>query len=683
MRLKKRTARGFIWQIDDVAIGFSTFFAIFGGLTVFLLVLGQLTSGLAVLCFIVSTLGASYFAYWSQRKRTRELVIKKSLKIDIVVVVGLIVWGGISAFYSAQNIFIYRDPGIYSVTAAILIDEHKLDIQKASVFGNVSELQSVSAGFGNDLSDTGKLFAQGQHLFPVLLGLFGRAVGESGMFLFNAICGSLALFVIYAFARRIVRPGWAVLATLMVSLSWPMLYFSRDNYTEPLSLLFTFSTLLAIHRAQLSRKLSDWLLPGILAGAATLVRPDGYLLIVAIALYSSFYLFTAPSDLHKSRLAQTTLMVGSSGLVALIGWLDITLNSSGYYADAGVQIKQQLFVLVSVIVATAVFTPLAWKIKLSENNKVAIKRILLPAVTLITVGLTILLSTRPFWYVARKESPSQAVVSMQVSVGQSVDPYRTYAEQTVTWLGYYMGPLLLLFAATGMVIVVRRVVVSKDGLLYLPLLLVVSMYSALLLNIPGIAPDQPWAMRRFLPVVIPGLAIFCAIALESVYKKLLSSKGFFVRYGLLSVVLISLLLPILYISQPFLRLRSYGGQLEQIKTICSHIPKDGGLIWVGSSYQSGIQTVRAYCDVPSVGLSQLSSISLRKIAETETLSGEILVVGTEDFSNDILKSNQISQLKYLTANSTFMRPPREVITNTRNVYGAILQEDGTLRSLDR
>lgn len=682
MRMKKTSATSFSWRVDDVAIGISSFFALFGCLTVFLLVLGRLTSVWAMLCFMVSVLGASYFTYWSQRDRPRKLTLKKSHKIDLLVVAGLIVWAGLGAYYSAQNIFINRDPGIYSVTGAILIDDPDLDIEKDVVFGDLAEIQSTSAGFGNDLFDSGKVFVQGQHLYPVLLGLFGRVVGESGMFIFNALCGSLALLVLYAFARRIVQPGWAMLGTLVVSICAPMLYFSRDTYTEPLSLLFTFATLLAIHRAQLSQKMNDWFLSGIIAGAATLVRPDGYLLLVAIAIYSSFYLLTAPEGLRRSRLVQAASMMTLSMMVTFIGWLDITINSSGYYADAGIQIKQQLLVLGVVILATAILIPFAWKTKFSTKNKEAFKRYLLPVVTVLSVGLIILLSTRPLWYVARKGSPSQAIVAMQMSVGQELDPYRTYAEQTVTWLVFYLGPLVLLFASIGLVIVVRRVIASKDGLLYLPLLLVVSMYSFLLLNVPGIAPDQPWAMRRFLPVVIPGLVILCVIALESMYRTILIKKSFTIRCGILSVLIIAFLGPIVFISLPFLRVKSYRGQLEQIRAICSRVPKDGGVVWAGDSYQSGIQTVRAYCDVPSVGLPQFSLNSLQKIAESESLAGEILVVSTEDFGNNVLQTGQINRLEYPTVNNTFMRPPRGIINNTRTIYGGILQEDGTLHPVN-
>src|SRR5207245_11034655 len=54
--------------------------------------------------------------------------------------------------------------------------------------------------------------------------------------------------------------------------------------------------------------------------------------------------------------------------------------------------------------------------------------------------------------------------------------------------------------------------------------LVVVPVTVLYLARPSISPDQPWAMRRYLPVVIPGLAIAVAVA-DRKSTRLNSSHG--------------------------------------------------------------------------------------------------------------------------------------------------------------
>ena len=131
------------------------------------------------------------------------------------------------------------------------------------------------------------------------------------------------------------------------------------------------------------------------------------------------------------------------------------------------------------------------------------------AAGVVVVGLY--LAGRPLWQVVR-QSPddpgARYVAGMQARQGLPVDGGRTYAEQTVAWLSWYVGPVALVVALVVLAVLVRRAVLSAQSRrvdAWLPALLVASGSTLLTLLRPGITPDHPWADRRLLialPLVV-------------------------------------------------------------------------------------------------------------------------------------------------------------------------------------
>ena len=96
----------------------------------------------------------------------------------------------------------------------------------------------------------------------------------------------------------------------------------------------------------------------------------------------------------------------------------------------------------------------------------------------VVVGLY--LAGRPLWQVVRQDPNdpgSRYVAGMQARQGLPVDGGRTYAEQTVAWLSWYVGPVALVVALAVLAVLVRRAVLSAESRrvdAWLPALLVAS-----------------------------------------------------------------------------------------------------------------------------------------------------------------------------------------------------------------
>ncbi|HEX6931332.1 MAG TPA: hypothetical protein VF162_04245 [Streptosporangiaceae bacterium] len=140
------------------------------------------------------------------------------------------------------------------------------------------------------------------------------------------------------------------------------------------------------------------------------------------------------------------------------------------------------------------------------------------------------LAVRPYLQTVRGvlgPDVARYVASLQRIAGLRVDPTRLYSEDTLYWVIWYAGIATVLLGGFGAAILVRRCV--RDLLSWrdasgaalnwaLPLVIVLGGSAAVLWQ-PFTAPDQPWASRRLVPVVIPGLILLATWAAAWLTRK--------------------------------------------------------------------------------------------------------------------------------------------------------------------
>ena len=112
------------------------------------------------------------------------------------------------------------------------------------------------------------------------------------------------------------------------------------------------------------------------------------------------------------------------------------------------------------------------------------------------------------------------IAALQRMAGLRVDPARLYSEDTLYWVIWYAGIATVLLGAFGAAILIRRCLrtllnwedSSGSGLNWaLPLAVILGGAGAVLWQ-PFTVPDQPWASRRLVPVVLPGLILLATWA---------------------------------------------------------------------------------------------------------------------------------------------------------------------------
>ena len=263
----------------------------------------------------------------SPEPATRDLARYTAIALLLVVV-----WSVVNAFFSAQDLYAHRDPATYDLAGRWLVDHSSLRIPThPELFGSPSGYTDESAGF-NDAAP-GQLVAQGNHLLPVLHRGGGSRARDGGLLKANVVFGGLALFAFFGVARRVVGGRLALLAMSALAVSLPMIYVSRDTFSEPLALLFLMAGLILLHRAIEYGRLRDYGLAGFVAGSSAMVRTDSDASLLALIIAAVVLLAVAPAGSRSATARRVATMLAAGLVPTVVGWVDVSRLSPAYYVD--------------------------------------------------------------------------------------------------------------------------------------------------------------------------------------------------------------------------------------------------------------------------------------------------------------------------------------------------------------
>jgi Dolichyl-phosphate-mannose-protein mannosyltransferase len=139
-------------------------------------------------------------------------------------------------------------------------------------------------------------------LYPVVAGIplsvGSLSTGYASLKLLQALVASLAAVPVFAYGRRIMRPGYALLAAALTVAS-PLLLYSGFVMTEVLYYPLATVSLLAVARAVATSAVRDQLLALLAIAAAVLTRVQG---VVFVAVFAAAVLLDAAMARDRSRL---------------------------------------------------------------------------------------------------------------------------------------------------------------------------------------------------------------------------------------------------------------------------------------------------------------------------------------------------------------------------------------------
>lgn len=677
---KRVISRKLLAFFDLLPVALPAAVAAFGSVAVCLLLLGQFHTAL------VWALGlAAVAVVWIPIAKYHGTIKRPGSKVErnvanCLVIIGVLGWVGFNVFYTAQHVFTNRDPGTYAVAGAWLTKKDNLKLTAEEPFGKVEGVHSFSGGFSPVPGEQNRLAAQGAHMLPAFIGTAGRIIGEERMLRINILFGAVALLSVFGFARLLVKPRWALVSTGALALAAPMLYFSRDTYTEPLALAFVFGSLSLLWIAQAGKKPVLWLLAGLVAGAGTLARIDAYITIAGLCVFLAvFLMYSRPQD-RKREAGCALLLLAGMATTSLIGYLDVYLLSPSYYLSEWKNIKPELLFIIAILVTGSVGILIAWKTRILHYADTLTKPWRVPAALGTMLFVALILASRPLWQEGYWIPPGATM------------PLRNYSEQTVNWLVWYLGPVMTLLGATGFALATKRTLEGK-GKLLLPALIIVGGTALLYIVKPSIFPDQIWASRRFLPVIFPGVAVFGALALQSLYART-RIKYWKIPGQTIATILATLAFagPLL-VSYPFFIFLRETTWYAPLKTVCQTLPQNAAVLWIGSARTQLIEPTKAFCARPSEGYGKIFSSGdapstevLAQAAQNARAAGYKPVIGVFGREKVLLdrSGSQLAAVTYFSygqTEQTNTRPPSTARIISESILMGEIRPDGTIKPL--
>ena len=233
------------------------------------------------------------------------------------------------------------------------------------------------------------------------------------------------------------------------------------------------------------------------------------------------------------------------------------------------------------------------------------------------------LASRPLWQVVRQDPTdpgARYVAGMQARQGLPVDGGRTYAEQTVAWLSWYVGPVALVVALVVLAVLVRRAVLSAQSRLvddWLPALLVAAGSTLLTLMRPGITPDHPWADRRLL-IALPLVVALVVTGLTWVVRRTVAADRAWLGVLVTGVAAALVVVPALVATWPHRAGGVERGSLAAVDSVCASLDPSRDVVLAVDSRAANEwpQVVRGMCGVPALSTTSGLRADPERLAST-------------------------------------------------------------------
>ena len=564
----------------------------------------------------------------------------------VVVLVGcLSAW---HASEASEHLLTDRDPGVYNTTARWLAREGTLLVDPAvGPFADHASLSFEEQGW--NLDEDGRLEPQFLHLLPVVLAA-ARWLGGDGLLLAApAFVAGAALLAHAAFARRLLRPWWALLATAGLATSLPWVHLSRDAFSEPLAALLLFGGLTLLWDATSTAGRARAACAGLLLGAVSMARVEGFVILLPLVATGFVHLVRGRRRPGEGGAAWRVVAAAGAGVAGTAGLAvaDLLVYGTWYLGDLSGLLVLVGAGLVAVVLAGTVALASAGRRRGGPSDQPARpydrevgeageRR----AARRGTVAAGIVVLTAAAAWLVRPATttvtgaPSPVIATLEAAEGRVAEGVRRYSEHSVQWLGWYLGPIALALGIAGLALVVRRLVARPaQDLRLLPFVAVLVTVSGLYLWRPSIVPDHVWVMRRYATVTIPGLVLLSALAGQALADRW-RRRGWTALVPLTALAVAAAVVgfPVATVV-PVAGASTQEGMLDGVEDVCRAVGPSGAVVVVpgGALELVAGQALRSFCGVPvAIARPELSAAQVGDLASAWAADGRALhLVGAD------------------------------------------------------
>jgi hypothetical protein len=449
-----------------------------------------------------------------------------ALLATVAIATGFGVW---QAALRSEQVFGVGDPSVYLQYGYWIAKHGTARIPTlASSFGTSGGLVFSTSGFYTSGGVLTPAFLPG---LPLVLAAGTWMSGLGGAMMMPAVLGGCAVLSFGGVVGRLAGGRWAPVGALVLAVSLPEIYVSRTPFSEPLVQVLLFGGLCMFIDSF-----------GVLGGGMALAGLGGLALGLTVLTWIGSLSILLPAFpvlawLFVARRRQAAPFGIGLFLGIAIGLAAALTVGRSYLSTVSSELHVFGLAAAAFGLATALIAPLAvpevrarvWRVFTRRLRAVGLagEEISLPSLAMIVewavvalpvVALVVLAFRPSVQTVVGQTNPVlvREVAALQRMAGLPVDGRKQYYEQSFSWVLWYIGVPAVLLACAGASLLGRRLVRAVlDGsssivaarLWALPFLIIAWSVGTVLWD-PAVAPWQPWASHRLVPVVLPGLVLF-------------------------------------------------------------------------------------------------------------------------------------------------------------------------------
>jgi hypothetical protein len=427
-----------------------------------------------------------------------------------------------------------RDPGTYVAAMALIartggiayVDPVVLSIPREDVALFYRSPDEADYTWGRFMGiplerpETGRVVPELFHLFPAFGAYLFQAMGVRGALATPCLFGVLGTLAVFFAWRRVFDPAVALVAASLLSINVIQVWFGRYPMSEAMAEFLVFLALWAFALWEERGTAAFGVLAGGALGLTLLVRIDSVLVVVPLVVY--FFVQRVRGALPWSRarpLVLTLLLLAGHATVHALIWARkylVSVMARPYW-------EQPWWVWITGAGAVFAVLLIAHRLEPRAARWTAAHGPLLRRV--ITAGAVVLALYAYFlrpqlsaWAGADgNTTPPLAQRGWLLALG--FRGLAAHDAQSLVRLGWFVTPLVLALAVAGFVFLVRH----WERRFLFPML-VAGTYSAFFFYKIRVFNDYFFALRRFMPVIVPSLLALAAVALVALWKRGLGGR---------------------------------------------------------------------------------------------------------------------------------------------------------------
>ncbi|MCX9190249.1 hypothetical protein C3Y87_02225 [Carbonactinospora thermoautotrophica] len=531
----------------------------------------------------------------------------------------------------AEHVIIRRDPGSYAQFAYWLARHGSLPIPgDLEAFGGPDPALTLESPAYFQRGD--RIVPQFMAGFPLLAALGHWLGGWTGLLVTPAVLGGLALLAMGGLTGRLVGPRWAPLGALALGLAFPVLNAARATYSEAPALLLTLGGLWLLTEA-VRPEASRWLagLAGLVLGLVLLVRVD-FAREIMLLLPVIGWLATRRACGQAELAGRALPFALGLAVGAAYGVVDGVVLSWPYLQLIKGSLVPLLYLFgAALVVVTLGVVAVNRGVRLPARLTRRVPDVAAAGVVLLGVFFVI----RPYVQTVHgvKDVETQKYVrGLQTALKLPLDGSRSYDELSLYWVAWWVGWPLLVLTLLGAALLTRRVLRGTEPGWVAPLVVFLGSI-VLTLWRPGITPDHPWADRRLVGLVLPGVVLFAVWAAAWLAGRFLTRRPRWLvaTAGLAGVGVF--VVPAAVATAPLVPHRTEAGEVRAVERVCAAFrPGDVAIVVGQRGWQEWPQVIRGVCGVPAGVVKQNTPSEVRRIAAKARAAGRnpVVVTGNED-----------------------------------------------------